>query len=166
MVVEVFAVNHEQNLGAAGQGCGQLCSLEAGECFTRSGGVPDVAAGFCAAEHFVVCGDVDALQDPFCCGDLVGPHDQQSAVFAKHTVPGEDVEDCVFGKESAGEPVEVGDEFVVAVCPPVCECPRVDCAFCAVVFLGAGGVRVVLGECPVGDHEHLDVVEEAAPRPQ
>ena len=128
--------------------------------------MPDVAAGLGGAEHFVVGGYVDALENAFGGGDLVGPHDQEGAVFAEHTVCGEDVENGVFGEECAGEAVEVWDDFVVAVCPPAGEGPRVGGAFGVVGFLGPGGVGVVLGECSVGDHEHLYVVEEAVACPE
>ena len=54
----------------------------------------------------------------------------------------------------------------MAVSPPAGEGPRVGVAFGVVAWFGARGVGVVLGECPVRDHEHLHVVEKPVAGPE
>ena len=77
LVVEVLAVDDEENLVDPFHSCSELCALEGREGLSGAGGVPDVAAGFFGAEQLgVVIGDFDALNDFLGCRDLVGAHDE------------------------------------------------------------------------------------------
>ena len=77
LVVQVLAVYHKQHLVDVGQLRCQPCRFERSQRLAGAGGVPDVAAAFDAAILFVVVGDLDAVQNPLRCRDLVWTHHHQ-----------------------------------------------------------------------------------------
>ena len=77
LVVQVLAVYHEQHLVDIGQLRCQPCRFERSQRLAGASGVPDVAAAFDAAILFVVVGDLDAIQNPLRCRNLVGTHHHQ-----------------------------------------------------------------------------------------
>ncbi len=103
LVVKVFAVNNEEDLVDALHFGSQLRGFERGKRLPRSGGVPNVAAGFGGAQRLVVSGDGGFQKNALSRNDLVGPHREQHAVRGQHTVPGEDVQQGVLGEERLGE---------------------------------------------------------------
>ena len=80
LVVEVLAVNNEQHLVDPRHLGRELGRLERCQRLARSSGVPDVSARLNTPQLPVVGGNLDLLQDPLCCHDLVGPHHQQATV--------------------------------------------------------------------------------------
>ena len=172
LVVEVFAIHDEQHLVDLRQLAGQLRRLEAGQCLARPGGVPDVTACRDGAQPPGVGGGFDAPQNLFGGRDLVGTHHQQLVVGIEHAVVGEDVQQGVLGEERAGEPRQIGDRLVVRVRPPTGELVAVGrllAALAAAAFSQmqvAGGVRVVLRQRAIADHEQLDVLEQAGIGPE
>ena len=169
LMVEVLAVNDEENLVDPLHACSELCGLEGREGLSGAGGVPDVSAGGDGARLFVHAGGFDALEDRFGCGDLVGAHHQEVTECVEHAVAREDGEDRAFGQECGSEVGEVGDLVVGGVCPPHGEFvgSRVGGghlpARALVVgdVLEAHGVGVVLGVGTIGDDEDLHVSEES-----
>ena len=77
LIVQVLAVYHEQHLVDIGQLRCQPCRFERSQRLAGASGVPDVAAAFDAAILFVVVGDLDAVQNPLRCRDLVWTHHHQ-----------------------------------------------------------------------------------------
>ena len=77
LVVQVLAVYHEQYLVDIGQLRCQPCRFERSQRLAGACGVPDIAAAFDAAILFVVVGDLDAVQYPLGCRDLVWTHHHQ-----------------------------------------------------------------------------------------
>ena len=169
LMVEVLAVDDEENLVDPLHTCSELCSLEGGEGLSGAGRVPDVSAGGDSPGLLVHGGGLDALEDRFGCGDLVGAHHEESAGGVEHAVARQDSEDRALGQECGGEVAEIGDLVVGGVGPPHGEFvgSRVRGGHLparALVFgdvLEAHGVGVVLGVCAVGDDEDLHVAKES-----
>ena len=77
LVVQILAVYHKQHLVDIGQLRCQPCRFEGGQRLAGASGVPDVAAALDAAILFVVVGDLDAVQYPLGCRDLIWAHHHQ-----------------------------------------------------------------------------------------
>ena len=77
LIVQVLAVYHKQHLVDVGQLRCQPCRFEGGQRLAGASGVPDVAAALDAAILFVVVGDLDAVQYPLGCRDLIWAHHHQ-----------------------------------------------------------------------------------------
>ena len=166
LVVEVFAVHHEQHLLDAWQlGC-QLRSLEAGERLARAGCVPHVPAGRDGAELAVVGGGLDAPENQLRRRDLIGAHHQQQAVGSKHAIPREDVQQGVLREERLGEAGQLANRVVPGVGPPAGEVegvrrPARTLRSCRLLqVLTTGCVAVVLGQRAIRDDEQLHVLEQ------
>ena len=168
LMVEVLAVDDEEDLVDPLHACSELCGLEGGEGLSRAGGVPDVSAGGDGARLVVHAGGLDALEDRFGRGDLVGAHHEEFTAGVEHAVAGEDGEDGALGQECGGEVGEVRNLIVGGVGPPHGEFKgsrvRGGHLSARTLVLGdvleAHGVGVVLGVCTVGDDEDLHVAEE------
>ena len=77
LVVQVLAVYHKQHLVDVGQLRCQPCRFEGSQRLAGASGVPDVAAALDSAILFVVVGDLDAVQYPLGCCDLIWAHHHQ-----------------------------------------------------------------------------------------
>ena len=77
LVVQVLAVYHKQHLIDVGQLRCQPCRLEGGQRLAGASGVPDVASTLDAPILFIVVGDLDTVQNPLSCCDLVRSHHHQ-----------------------------------------------------------------------------------------
>ena len=88
LVVQVLAVYHKQHLVDVGQLRCQPCRFERSQRLAGASGVPDVAAAFDAAILFVVVGDLDAVQNPLRCRDLVWTHHHEHLFRGEDTIPG------------------------------------------------------------------------------
>ena len=77
LIVQVLAVYHKQHLVDVGQLRCQPCRFEGGQRLAGASGVPDVAAALDAAILFVVVGDLDTVQYPLSCRDLIWAHHHQ-----------------------------------------------------------------------------------------
>ena len=77
LVVQILAVYHKQHLVDVGQLRCQPCRFEGGQRLAGASGVPDVAAALDSAILFVVVGDLDAVQYPLGCRDLIWAHHHQ-----------------------------------------------------------------------------------------
>ena len=134
--------------------------------------MPHVAARGEAAELPIVRRNLDALQDALGRHDLVRAHDEQHPVGGEHAVLGEDVEQRVPGEEGLGERGQVLNRPVGRIRPPRAELEGVgglahsSRAARFVEVLSPGGVRVVLRQCAVRNHEQLHVLEQAGPVPE
>ena len=174
LVVQVLAVDDEDDLVDPLHPGGQLGGLEGGEGLARAGGVPDVAAAGHGAGLLVGRRREDPLEDRLGRGDLVGPHDQQLLRGGEDAVAGQQGQQRVLGEEGPGEVDQVRDRLVRRVRPPGGELEGVGVGGLGLALapcgLGdvvePGGVRVVLGLGAVGDDEDLDVAEQASARPE
>ena len=77
LVVQILAVYHKQHLVDVGQLRCQPCRFEGGQRLAGASGVPDVATALDSAILFVVVGDLDAVQYPLGCRDLIWAHHHQ-----------------------------------------------------------------------------------------
>ena len=169
LMVEVLTVDDEEDLIDPLHAGGELRGLEGREGLSGAGRVPDVSAGGDGACLLVHTGGLDALEDRFGRGDLVGAHHEEFIAGVEHAVARKDGEDSALGQECGGEVGEIGDLVVGGVGPPHGEFvgSRVGGGHLsarALVFgdvLEAHGVGVVLGVCAVGDDEDLHVAEES-----
>ena len=169
LMVEVLTVDDEEDLVDSLHARGELCGLEGREGLAGAGGVPDVSAGGDGAGLLIHAGGLDALEDRFGRGDLVGAHHEELIAGVEHAVSRKDGEDCALGQECGCEVGEVRNLVVGGVGPPHGELvgSRVGGGYLsarALVFgdvLEAHGVGVVLGVCAVGDDEDLHVAEES-----
>ena len=173
LVVQVLAVHHKENFVYVGKLAGQPGGFEGGQRLAAAGGVPDVAAAPLGAIGFVVVGNGDAVEDALGGGDLVGPHDHEHILGGEDTVPGQDVEQGVPGKEGAGKVHQIGQDLVLCVRP---EGGKLEAVAGLGLFVAAGlglsdgiepgGVGVVFGVGAVGDDEDLHILKQAAARPE
>ena len=169
LVVQVLAVDDEEDFVDAFHASGELRGLEGGEGLSGTRRVPDVSSGSDGAGLLVHGGCLDTLEDRLGGGDLVGTHHQELSTSIEHAIASEDCEDGALSQEGSRKIGQVGDLVVGGVGPPAGE------------FVGAGvggdyfapaphifadvleahGVGVVLGVGTVGDDEDLYVAEEA-----
>ena len=77
LVVQILAVYHKQHLVDIGQLRSQPCRFEGGQRLSGASGVPDVTTALDGAILFVVVGDLDAVQYPLGCRDLIWAHHHQ-----------------------------------------------------------------------------------------
>ena len=77
LVIQILAVYHKQHLVDVGQLRYQPCRFEGGQRLAGASGVPDVAAALDGAILFVVVGDLDTVQYPLGCRDLIRAHHHQ-----------------------------------------------------------------------------------------
>src|SRR5699024_6455826 len=115
LVVQVFAVHHKEYLVYVGQLTGQTGGLEGGQRLATAGGVPDVAAAPLGTVGFIVVGNGDTVEDALGGGNLVGPHDHEHIYRGEDTVPGQDVEQGVTGKEGTGKVHQIRQNLVLCV---------------------------------------------------
>lgn len=174
LVVQILPVHHKEHLVYVGQQGGQPGSFEGGQGFAAAGGVPDIAAAGDGAVFLVVGGDLDAVQNALGGGDLIGPHHHQHLFRSEHAVAGEHVEQGVPGEEGPGKIHQIRQIPVMGVGPEAGELeaaaglglPGPLVLFCLPDGAVPGGVGIVLGVGAVGDHKDLDVLIEAAARPE
>jgi hypothetical protein len=117
LIVEVFAIHHEQDFIDTVQPRGKLRRLEAGQRLAAAGGVPDVPAALDRPVGLVLMGELDAVQNPLGGDDLVGAHHQQLAAAGEHAVARQDVQQRVFGEKRLGEVHQIGDRAIAGVRP-------------------------------------------------
>ena len=77
LVVQILAIYHKQHLVDIGQLRCQPCRFEGGQRLSGASGVPDVTTALDTAILFIVVGDLDAVQNPLGCRDLVWAHHHQ-----------------------------------------------------------------------------------------
>lgn len=135
--------------------------------------MPDVAAAGYMAVLLVVVGNLNPVHDPFCCRDLVRPHDQQHVLGSEDAVLGQDIQDGMPGKEGSGKVNQIRDDTVVGIGPEGSELKAVaGLAFLLIRGTGIldgvlpGTVGVVLGIGAVADDEDLYVFIQATSCPE
>ena len=97
LMVEVLTVDDEENLVDPLHACSELGSLEGREGLSGAGRVPDVSAGGDGTCLLVHAGGLDALEDRFGRGDLVGAHHEEFTAGVEHAVARKDGEDGALG---------------------------------------------------------------------
>ena len=165
LVVQVLAVYHEQHLVDIGQLRCQPCRFERSQRFAGARGVPDVTAALDGAILFVVVGDLDAVQYPLGCRDLIWAHHHQHLFRGEDTIPGQNVQDRVLCKECPGKVDQIRQHTVIRIGPVGGKFKAIAGLFLfhLAVFgildgIVAGAVGVVLGICAVGDHKNLHIL--------
>ena len=127
--------------------------------------MPDVTAACDRTVFLVVVGDLDAVQNALRGSDLVGTHDHQHIFRCEYTVFGQHVQEGVLGKEGARKVDQVGNHFVIRICPGGSKLKAV--AGLLLFDLASGGfangiepraVGVVFGVGPVGDYKDLYIL--------
>ena len=173
LVVQILAVHDEEDLVHKGQRGRDACGLEGGQGFAGAGGMPDVAAGGDGAILLVVMGDLDAVDDALCGGDLIGPHDEKHVLGSENAVLRENVQEGMTGKEGAGEILQIRDDAIVRICPERSELKAVTGFFlfrCPGLMIldgvETGTVGIILGVDAIGDNKDLDILEETATGPE
>src|SRR5574344_514948 len=174
LIVEVFAVNDKQHLVDKRQFCSQLSRFEGGESLSASCGMPDVATALYGAIFLIVVRDIDFLQNAFCSHNLVGAHHEEQLLTCEDTVFGQNVQQGVFGEESAGKVSQVGDRTVSGIRPPGSKLKRVTGFLTRLTFtvphLPDMGitccVTVIFSQRTVTNHEELNIFIESASSPE
>ena len=135
--------------------------------------MPDISAACHRAVFFVIVGDLDPVQDPLRRRDLIRPHDHQHILGGEDAVFGQDIQDRVPGKEGSGEVDKIWDHPVAGIGPEAGELETVAGFFfllfaglCVLDGIEAGAVGIILGVRPVADDKNLDILEQAASRPE
>ena len=126
--------------------------------------MPDVPAPGDGAIFFVVVRNLNTVQDALGGGDLIGPHDHQHLFGGKNTIPRQNIQKGMLGKESPGKVHQIREYPVVGVGPERGKFKAVAGLFLLdgrrSLFDGApaGGVGIILGVGAVGDDKNLHIV--------
>ena len=131
LIVEVFAVNHEQHLVDIRQLRSQSCRLERGQRFTGAGCMPDVAAALNAAVFLVVVGNFDTVENTLGCRNLVRSHNHQHILRGKNTVPRKDIQNSMLCEKRLGKVDQIRNNAVMRVRPEAGKLKAVACLFLA-----------------------------------
>ena len=136
--------------------------------------MPDVSSGIQCSHLLVVGGYLDAVQDALGSCNLIGTHDHQYFFRCENTILGQHIQNSVLGKECFRKINQVGNHLIVAVCPEGSKLKAV-AGFLRLLFgrfahfldvAVSGGVGVILGMGSVGDNENLNILIQAARRPE
>ena len=77
LVVEVFTVNHKKHLVNIVQFTCQLSRLKTSQCFAAARGMPHITASLNSTELFIICSNLDTIQNTLSCYNLIRTHHQQ-----------------------------------------------------------------------------------------
>ena len=99
LIVQVFSINHKQNLVHIRKCGSKLRCLEGGQRFSASRGVPYVSSGIRRSHLLVIGGYLNAVQDALSRCNLIGTHDQQNFFRCENTVLGQYIQNRMLGKE-------------------------------------------------------------------
>ena len=174
LVVQILAVNHEQDLFDIRKPCRKLGSLKGSQGLTASCGVPNISSGFDCSCFLVVGGHLNSVQDTLGCHNLIGSHDKQQFLGCEHTVFCQDIQNGVLRKESLCEVHKICNNLVVSVCPIRSKLKTIG-GFLAVLPANSvilfdvacsGGVGIILCECAVGDYENLHILIKPTASPK
>ena len=174
LIVQVFSINHKQNLVYIRQCRSKLRCLKGGQRFSTSRSVPDISSGIRRSHLLVVGGYLNAVQDALSRCDLIGTHDQQNFFRCENTVLGQYIQNRMLSKEGLCKINQVGNHLIVAVRPKGSELKAVACflrfLFCRFAHLldvaVSGGVGIILSMSSVGDDENLHILIQATRRPK
>ena len=89
LIVQVFSINHEQNLVHIRKCRCQLCCLEGGQRFSASRSVPDISSCIRCSHLLVVGGYLYTVQDTLSRRNLIGAHHHQDILCRKNTILGQ-----------------------------------------------------------------------------
>ena len=135
--------------------------------------MPDIATTGHGAVFLIVVGNLDAVQNPFCRGDLIGPHNHQHVLGSEDAVLGQDIQDRMPSKESPGEVDQVRNHAVIGIGPEACEFKAVAGLFllllaglCVFDGIEPGAVGIILRVRAIADDEDLDILEQTGPSPE
>ena len=155
--------------------------LEGRERLSATCRVPYISACIDRTEHTLVGSDAYLLNDGFGSGNLIWSHNHQFAVCREDTIPREDIENRMFGKESSRKIIQVPNDIILAICPIGSELKRIASFGGFLDLLLAGLVRpfavlnlrfvtsrvgVILSVRSIGDNEQLDVFKQPTVRPK
>lgn len=174
LIVEVFAIDHEQHLVDVRQFARQLRRLERRERLAAARRMPDVSAAFyCAVQPIVVC-YTDFTQNALRRHDLIRTHDEQQPIGGEDAVAGQQIEQRMFGEECTAEAHKVSNRPVVGIGPPRGKLETV-ARLLALGFATARslldmalacGIAVILGIGSVRYDEELHKLEQPAAGPE
>ena len=135
--------------------------------------MPDIAATSYGTVFPIIVSNLDSVQDPLRCRDLIRPHDHQHLFGREDTVFGQDIENRMPRKESPCKINQIRNHLIVCVCPEGCEFEAVTGLFFLLLAgfrildgVEAGAVGIILRIRSVGDHKDLDVLKETRPSPE
>mgnify|MGYP006981062324 CR=1 FL=1 len=115
------------------------------------------------------------LQNTFRSGNLVRPHHQEQFLGSKHTIFGQDIQQCMFGKERSREVHQIRNNLIIPSGPVAGKLKAVAGLVLTfrLVFLllfcnvrNAGSITVVLGLRTVADDKYLHVFKQSASGPE
>ena len=143
--------------------------------------MPYISACIDRTQHTLVGSDAYLLNDSFGSGNLIWSHHHQFAVCREDTIPREDIENRMFGKESSRKIIQVPNDIILSIRPIRGELKRI-AAFgrfldlllaglvrpFAVLYLRfvTGRVGVILGVRSIRDNEQLDILKQSAICPE
>ena len=173
LVVQILTVDHKQHLVDVIQlGC-QLCGLKGGQSLAAAGGVPNIAATGNTAKLFIVVGNLDSVNDPLRCNNLIGAHNQQQFFSRENAIPSQNVQDRMLCKECLGKVDQIRNDAVVGIRPKRGEFKAVAGLFLLCLMgigifdmVEPGGIGIVLGVGAVGDDEDLHKLIQTAGCPE
>ena len=143
--------------------------------------MPYISACIDRTQHTLVGSDAYLLNDGFGSGNLIRSHHHQFAVCREDTIPREDIENRMFGKERSRKIIQVPNDIILSIRPIRGELKRIASFGGFLDLLLAGlvrpfavlylrfvtrGVGVILGVRTIGDNEQLDILKQSAIRPK
>ena len=87
LVVQILAIYHKKDFINIRQLRGQSCGFERSQCFARPRCMPYVTTTLNSSILFVVVCNFDAIQNTFCCRNLIRPHNHQHLFRSKDAIP-------------------------------------------------------------------------------
>ena len=85
-MIQVFTVNHKQNLIHPLHLGNQLRGLKTSQGFPAAGSVPNIATGLNSAQLLIIGSDLYPVNNPFCRHNLIGTKHHQVLLGSKHTI--------------------------------------------------------------------------------
>lgn len=174
LIIQVLAVYHKENLLDVGQPGSNLRRFKGGQGLAAAGGMPDISATRNGSIGFVVVRNLQPAQNAFCCGNLVGAHDQQHVFRRENTVPGQKIQQRVLGEKGLCKINQIRDDTILRIRPKRGKLKAV-AGFGLGAFPGssrlpdmveAGAVGIVFGIGAIGNDENLHVLKEPGGCPE
>ena len=143
--------------------------------------VPYISACIDRTQHTLVGSNAYLLNDGFGRGNLIRSHHHQFAVCREDTIPREDIENRMLGKERRCKIIQITNNIILAIRPIGSKLKRIASFGGFLDLLLAGLVRtfavlylrfvtrrvgVILGVRTIGDNEQLDIFKQSAICPE
>ena len=117
--------------------------------------------------------NLDSVQNTLCGSNLIRSHDHQHILSCEDTVPGQDIQKRMSGKECLCKVNQIRNDTIVGICPEGCKFKAVACLFllgltgvCILNGIETGTVGVVLRIRTIRDNKDLSILKQPTSCPE